>query len=115
MNRMMLVIALMLPVTFGGCDRRVQVQVPDAKITLNDRVLDLAQVRAIENPEILVKLIAAIPPDKQAEVIRELINSRERLAQSALQRESERGAHWIDVLKILANWAAAIGVGTLIP
>ena len=111
-----IVLASILLIGLGGCaTQRVQVRQPDKTVTINDRVLDLATLKAIDNPEVLMRLIVSIPPDKQAEVIRELINSRERLAQAALQRESERGTHWIDILKILANWGAALGVGTLIP
>ena len=107
--------SILICLLLAGCaGPRVQVQPPDTKVIVSDRVTELAQLRGVDDPKVLLTLMEKMTPEVQRDVMKELIASRERLAQQALQRESEKGSHWIEVLKVTLQWAAAIGIGTLV-
>jgi hypothetical protein len=110
MRRTFAFVFLLTLVAFAaGCARRVTVEKPgQMQVVLNDRLVDVVSDKS------MIDVIVKAPADKQADLIREWIATKERLAAQILNNEDKkRAGFWAGVLEVLKIIAPA-GLGYLV-
>lgn len=90
-----------------GCSRRIAVVQPEGvQVIVDDRVTDLWKAEDRMALNAFAGMIQRLPAEQQKDAIVEFlkvydtsIESRERVATMAIQREKEAGLNWLQVLK----------------
>lgn len=91
MRGLIAVCAIALCLT-AACGRRITVQNPNAKLIVDDRVVDILADKSLQ------EAIAKVPPAEQAALVRELIAAKERLAVQQMSNEDKRSVSFWNVV-----------------